>query len=169
MRSSIAAVVISVLIAGAPPVAAQTVVAPFPASASSAASTRRPSPATTMAAPLGGRLRPSAWTVVAPLGPGGPFTRADLFDEGRQELRCGRRSDTQAHYLELPLLLLRHPASGGVRPFVVGGPAFALKSSCEIEATFGGENINQSCDQFTEEAGGESVKVSTSAPWSAAA
>jgi opacity protein-like surface antigen len=51
------------------------------------------------------------------------------------------------NYIEVPVLLrLDLATSGGVRPFVYGGPAIAYKVGCSVELREGTTTINADCD-----------------------
>ena len=51
-------------------------------------------------------------------------------------------------YIEVPVLV-RYEAvgSGGMRPFVLGGPAIALRASCDLEGIDAGVSVDISCDE----------------------
>ncbi len=52
-------------------------------------------------------------------------------------------------YVEVPVLLrVEVPTSGGVKPFLYGGPAVSFKARCKIEVSGQGVNINSNCDEL---------------------
>lgn len=163
MRSSTAAVVVSLLVAGASSVAAQSVAVPSPrfgiigglnsttiAGDDNGSTSRRTTPTLGV-------------TVVAPFGSGWSFQPELVYSmkgaqSSDQESGQTIQGTFKLAYLEMPLLLRYDiPVSGGVRPFLLGGPAFALKSSCDVEITFGGQTTKDSCDSFVQ-AGAQEVK-----------
>jgi hypothetical protein len=51
-------------------------------------------------------------------------------------------------YIEVPVLVRYEAAgSGGMRPFVLGGPAIALRASCDLEGIDAGVTVDISCDE----------------------
>jgi hypothetical protein len=59
------------------------------------------------------------------------------------------------NYLELPVLArFDIPASVGVKPFVVAGPAVSFKMTCDVEAAGTGFNVSSTCDELQSQSGG---------------
>jgi hypothetical protein len=53
------------------------------------------------------------------------------------------------NYVQVPVLVQYNAAgSGRTRPFVFGGPAIALKASCDLEGLEGAASVSISCDQL---------------------
>jgi len=51
-------------------------------------------------------------------------------------------------YVEVPVLVrYESVGAGGMRPFVFGGPAIALKASCDLEGTDAGLTVDIGCDE----------------------
>jgi hypothetical protein len=52
------------------------------------------------------------------------------------------------HYLEIPLLgRFDPPTTGGLKPFIYGGPAISFKTSCDVEAKRNGASIDGPCEE----------------------
>lgn len=58
-------------------------------------------------------------------------------------------------YVEVPVLLRMDLGSSGLRPFIVAGPSFALRTSCKFSFAFEGNSLNADCDEGELDEGGE--------------
>jgi len=93
-------------------------------------------------------------TMVAPMSPSVSLEPQVLFTSkgAHFEDSSGGGSITM-NYIQVPLLVRVRGSSSGrseMHPFVFGGPAIALKASCNVEATDGSVRASFSCDQLEE-------------------
>jgi hypothetical protein len=96
---------------------------------------------------------------VLPLSPSFAIQPEFMFTmKGTNSKPGGTDAKATIDYVELPVLArFRIPASGRVKPFVYGGPAFAYRTNCTIEGHTIAENIAQrairmDCDSLARQA-----------------
>lgn len=53
--------------------------------------------------------------------------------------------DIKVSYLEVPLLLRANLATGSIRPYLIGGPAFAIKAGCKLRLYGAGTDTTRDC------------------------
>jgi hypothetical protein len=53
--------------------------------------------------------------------------------------------DIKVSYLELPLLLRVNLATGSLRPYLLGGPSFAIKTGCKLRLYGAGTDTTRNC------------------------
>ena len=59
--------------------------------------------------------------------------------------------EMRMNYIELPVLLhVALPVTGGIRPFVMGGPSVGYQVGCDMKATSAGESDTITCAEMAE-------------------
>ena len=91
-------------------------------------------------------------TMIAPMSPSVALEPQVLFtSKGAHFEDSGGGGSIRMNYIQVPLLVRVSGSSSGqsgMHPFVFGGPAIAIKASCDIEGTEGGVSASISCDQL---------------------
>jgi len=88
--------------------------------------------------------------MVAPVSPSLAIEPQVLFtSKGAKFEDSSGGGSIKMNYVQVPVLLrITAAPSGTMRPFVFGGPAIALKASCDLEGLVGGTSTSISCDQL---------------------
>ena len=53
--------------------------------------------------------------------------------------------DIKVSYVELPLLLRANLGTGAIRPYLLGGPSFAIKTGCKLRLYGAGTDTTRNC------------------------
>ena len=53
--------------------------------------------------------------------------------------------DVKVSYLEVPLLLRANLGTGSIRPYLLGGPSFAIKTGCKLRLYGAGTDTTRNC------------------------
>jgi opacity protein-like surface antigen len=66
----------------------------------------------------------------------------------------GTDASFKLNYVELPVLVRYDvPVTGGTKPFLLAGPAFALETTCKISGTDQGTTVTFGCQDFFNQVG----------------
>ena len=94
-------------------------------------------------------------SMIAPTSPNVAIEPQVLFtSKGAKFTDSGGSGSFRMNYIQVPLLVRisgSESGSSGMRPFVFGGPAIALKASCDLGGVDEGVSASISCDQLEEE------------------
>ncbi|MES2304453.1 MAG: porin family protein [Gemmatimonadota bacterium] len=66
--------------------------------------------------------------------------KGSKFTEGSEA------ASLKVSYVELPLLFRAKFGTAGTRPFVMAGPAIAVKASCKVSGSSGNVSVSSNCD-----------------------
>ena len=99
-------------------------------------------------------------TLNLPLSPNWAFAPELVYSQkGVKASDTDFEATIKLSYIELPALFrYDFGTAGGVRPFLLAGPAFALKSGCSVEVEGGGVSLSGGCDDANDTGEGSSFK-----------
>ena len=92
---------------------------------------------------------------VFPISPAFSFEPELTFAmKGSKFTDQGVDASFKLNYIELPVLLrYEFPVTGTTKPFLLGGPAFALETTCKISGSDQGTTVTFGCEDFFNQVG----------------
>src|SRR5262245_33483316 len=92
---------------------------------------------------------------VFPISPAFSFQPELTFAmKGSKFTDQGVDASFKLNYIEVPALLrYQFPVQGGTKPFLLGGPAFAIETTCKISGSDQGTTVTFGCEDFFNQVG----------------